>query len=432
MTSLILGLLLAAPPSPPPPPPRMEKLTRILASEDRRDLSTDVKVGLIDADRSVRRRAALAAGRIGDPAAVPALVPLLQDTEAEVRQMTAFALGLIGDPLAVDPLLLALKDPEPVVRARAAEALGQIGDARAGPALAQMVIAPLPPKAPLVTVRGDDPASMTDPWLEPRLGLFALARLKDVRSAQAALLAAGKPRFDWWAATWTAMRLESAGPAARAPGRRRLHAIPLSRAYARARPGRAQGPGRPRRAAARSCATATRPWSSTPCARWPCWARRARCRRSPPSCARPPSPCAWRRSKALSVLPPDRALRERVVAEVGSPEPWVRAAALPALARMEREEFALVLANLDPDPGLVRARGPGRRPRHRRRRGQPGAPARHAQGRRRARPARGAGGAARRRAAPTPWTPCAATSTTRTSRCAWPPPTSSPPSRSPA
>ncbi len=54
MTSLILGLLLAAPPSPPPPPPRMEKLTRIIASEDRRDLTPDVKLGLIDADRSVR------------------------------------------------------------------------------------------------------------------------------------------------------------------------------------------------------------------------------------------------------------------------------------------------------------------------------------------------------------------------------------------
>jgi cyclophilin family peptidyl-prolyl cis-trans isomerase len=38
------------------------------------------------------------------------------------------------------------------------------------------------------------------------------------------------------------------------------------------------------------------------------------------------------------------------VAEVGSPEPWVRSAALQALARMEREDFALVLASLDPDP----------------------------------------------------------------------------------
>ncbi len=59
MTTLILGLLLAAPPSPPPPVPRMEKLTRILAGEDRRDLTTDVKLGLADSDRSVRRRAAL-------------------------------------------------------------------------------------------------------------------------------------------------------------------------------------------------------------------------------------------------------------------------------------------------------------------------------------------------------------------------------------
>src|SRR5712691_10184949 len=205
MTSLILALFLAAPsPSPPPPPSRMEKLTRILAAEDRRDLNPDVRNGLADGDRSLRRRAALAAGRIGDAAVVPALLPLLQDGEVEVRQMAAFAFGLVGDATAVDALVAALKDPEPVVRGRAAEALGQIGDARAAPAIAQMVVAALPPKAPLVTVRGDDPASMTDPWLEPRLGVFALARLKDARSAQAALLSAGQPRFDWWAATWAA------------------------------------------------------------------------------------------------------------------------------------------------------------------------------------------------------------------------------------
>jgi HEAT repeat protein/cyclophilin family peptidyl-prolyl cis-trans isomerase len=326
----------------------MERLTRLLAAEDRRELTPDVKVGLIDSDRSVRRRAALAAGRIGDAAAVPALVPLLQDAEPEVRQMTAFALGLIGDALAVDPLLLALQDPEPVVRARAAEALGQIGEARAAPAIVQMVLAPLPPKAPLVTVRGDDPASMTDPWLEPRLGLFALARLKDVRSAQAALLAGGKPRFDWWAATWTAMRLES--PSLRPV---LLAAVtstdPLSRAYGARGLGALKDP-----ADLEVLLPLLKDRDPTVVVN----AVRAvallgEARGVPPVSALLRSPEAVLRVealKALSVLPPDRGLRERVVAEIGSPEPWVRAAALQALARMEREDFALVLAGLDPDP----------------------------------------------------------------------------------
>ena len=354
MTSLILGLLLAAPPLPPPPVPRMEKLTRLLAAEDRRDLTTDVKLGLADSDRSVRRRAALAAGRIGDAGAVPALIPLLQDSELEVRQMAAFALGLIGEPLAVDPLLAALKDPEPVVRGRAAEALGQIGDARAAPAIAQMVVGALPPKAPLVTVRGDDPASLTDPWLEPRLGVFALARLKDARSAQAALLLAGKPRFDWWAATWTAMRLEN--PALRPL---LLAAVTstdaLSRAYGARGLGALKDP-----ADLDTLLPLLRDRDETVVVN----AVRAvallgEARAVPPVSALLRSPSSVLRVealKALSVLPPDRGLRERVIAEVGSPEPWMRAAALQALARMEREDFALVLANLDPDPAwFVRA-----------------------------------------------------------------------------
>jgi cyclophilin family peptidyl-prolyl cis-trans isomerase/HEAT repeat protein len=326
----------------------MEKLTRLLAAEDRRDLTTDVKLGLADSDRSVRRRAALAAGRIGDAGAVPALIPLLQDSELEVRQMAAFALGLIGEPLAVDPLLAALKDPEPVVRGRAAEALGQIGDARAAPAIAQMVIGALPPKAPLVTVRGDDPASLTDPWLEPRLGVFALARLKDARSAQAALLLAGKPRFDWWAATWTAMRLENAAL------RPLLVAAvtstdALSRAYGARGLGALKDP-----ADLDTLLPLLRDRDETVVVN----AVRAvallgEARAVPPVSALLRSPSSVLRVealKALSVLPPDRGLRERVIAEVGSPEPWMRAAALQALARMEREDFALVLANLDPDP----------------------------------------------------------------------------------
>ena len=108
----MLGLLvvaLAVPrASPPPPPPtRIERLERIAALEDRRTLGGDELVGLLgDADRGIRRRAALAAGRIGHPAAIAPLLTLLADPEVEVRQMTAFALGLIGDRAAVDLSLI--------------------------------------------------------------------------------------------------------------------------------------------------------------------------------------------------------------------------------------------------------------------------------------------------------------------------------------
>jgi cyclophilin family peptidyl-prolyl cis-trans isomerase len=39
-----------------------------------------------------------------------------------------------------------------------------------------------------------------------------------------------------------------------------------------------------------------------------------------------------------------------VVPYVGAPQPWIRSAALQALARTDRDEFALVLSGLDPDP----------------------------------------------------------------------------------
>ena len=214
---LACALLLAALPlqaakaskTPAPVLSRMEKLTRVAQLEDDRwagggELERYVR----DADRGVRRRAALAAGRVGDRSLTPALVDLMNDGEPLVRQMVAFALGLLGDPLAVERLVAALKDSDPTTRARAAEALGRIGDPRAAQPLADMVRAALPPHAPVVTVRGDDPGSVQDPWFEPRLGLLALARLeRDTSAAEALLVAGGRSRFDWWAATWVAMRL---------------------------------------------------------------------------------------------------------------------------------------------------------------------------------------------------------------------------------
>ncbi len=157
----------------------------------------------------MRRRAALAAGRLAEPVLVPALVDLLNDQEVEVRRVAAFALGLAGDRAAVDRLTAALADSDSGVRGRAAEALGRIGDVRAAAAIARLVVDALPKTISRMTVRGDDPGSAADSWAEQRLALFALARLKDLPAARHALLDGARPRFDWWAATWVAMRLES-------------------------------------------------------------------------------------------------------------------------------------------------------------------------------------------------------------------------------
>src|SRR4029450_13816790 len=125
---------------------------------------------------------------IADPAAVPSLIELMNDGEVEIRQMAAFALGLVGDAQGIERLVASLKDTEAIVRARSAEALGRIGDARAAAPVAAMVLEALPKGAPLVSIRGDGPGSAADPWTELRLGLFALAALKDVKAVEPVLL----------------------------------------------------------------------------------------------------------------------------------------------------------------------------------------------------------------------------------------------------
>ena len=349
MTGLLLLAVLAAPPIPPPPPSRIERLARVLALEDRRSLGGGEMDALLrDGDRGIRRRAALAAGRIGLPASVPALSGLLGDPEPEVRQMAAFGLGLIADRSAVEALVAALADPEPVVRARAAEALGQIGDARAAPAVARLVVGSLPPDQATVTVRGDDPGRADDPWLETRLALFALVRLRDVRAAETALLAGGKPRFDWWAATWAAMRLEapSLRPVLAAAARSN---DPLSRAWAARGLGALKDP-----ADAPVVLALLRDKDEGVLVN----ALRAAALIGDPGAValasghlgHPSTAVRAEALKALAALPPDRGLRERIVAELSSADPAVRAAALGALAKVDREEFALVLSGLDPDP----------------------------------------------------------------------------------
>ena len=68
-------------------------LLKITQAEDERRWDDELRALLADRDAAVRKRAALAAGRIGDEGAVAPLVSLLKDSDADVRAMAAFALG---------------------------------------------------------------------------------------------------------------------------------------------------------------------------------------------------------------------------------------------------------------------------------------------------------------------------------------------------
>jgi cyclophilin family peptidyl-prolyl cis-trans isomerase/HEAT repeat protein len=104
-------------------------LLRIVKAEDERRWDTDLKELLANPNAAIRKRAALAAGRIGNEDSVGALSGLLQDKDADVRAMAAFALGEVEAASGADPLLAALKNESVFVRARAIEGLGKIAAA---------------------------------------------------------------------------------------------------------------------------------------------------------------------------------------------------------------------------------------------------------------------------------------------------------------
>jgi cyclophilin family peptidyl-prolyl cis-trans isomerase/HEAT repeat protein len=323
-------------------------LGRILQMEDTRSAGA----GELDAlmhhkEAGIRRRAALAAGRIGDPALVPGLVDLMNDQEPRVRRMAAFSLGLAADPSAVDRLLAALHDSDPPVRGRAAEALGRIGEARAAPEVARFVVETTPAAEGPVTIRGDDPASPDDPWLELRQGLVALAALKDPAAAQAALLDHGRPRFDWWVATWVAMRMES-------PSLRPVLAASARSDDPQVRALAARGLGALGGAGVDTLLTLAGDADegvASEAVRALAGTGGERARAAAVLALESTSDVVRRQALlALSTLPPDRRLRTRLVPFVGDSSPWIRAAALGALAHTDRDDFTLILSGLDPDP----------------------------------------------------------------------------------
>jgi len=151
---------------------------------------------LMDTDARIRRRAALAVGRVGLAEGVTPLVLTLADPDPEVRQVAAFALGLIRDPSGVEALKAALIDPSPLVKGRAAQALGLIGDHTAAAAVSEMVVRQLS----WGVEQPDDLSFNVDPNVDAlRLGISALARLGRFEPMAEALLDSdGQPRIPWW------------------------------------------------------------------------------------------------------------------------------------------------------------------------------------------------------------------------------------------
>ena len=110
----------------------------IMRHEDERRWDDQLNALLADNNPKVRKRAALAAGRIGDERAVPVLAEmLLTDRDMDVRQMAAFALGEIESAGGLYALLEVLKKrgsemADATVRARALSQGGSLAQISSG------------------------------------------------------------------------------------------------------------------------------------------------------------------------------------------------------------------------------------------------------------------------------------------------------------
>jgi HEAT repeat protein/cyclophilin family peptidyl-prolyl cis-trans isomerase len=319
----------AATPAPPPPP----DLIRLLGDEEAR----------------VRRRAALAVGRVGLAEGVVPLVTLLRDSDPEVRQMAAFALGLIGDKSARDPLVAALADESLLVAGSAAEALGLVGDVSAASSIAQMAKRVVDGGA-LTSPPGDAADAERDsPAGALRLALGALGRLRAYDPIASVVLdASGQPRIRWWPAAYALQRLEDrrAAPAL-------LTLVGDPHAYTRAFAAKGLGALKHRPAVPALIALLNGPDRGVAVE-----AARALGAIGDATAARPllalmrsPRTESVLRLEAVSALGGVRGdgVYEALLDSLGDPSPPFRAAAMRSLSRFDPEGFVTALAGLEPD-----------------------------------------------------------------------------------
>ncbi len=207
--------------TPAPAPPEVVPVKgRRAATPPPPVVNPDLTTLVSDSEARIRRRAALAIGRVGLPAGVQPLVTALADTDPDVREMAAFALGLIGDAAGTPPLLKALTDPAPIVRARAAEALGQINakeKEQVSPATRRevgdaigLMVSEYARTSAVSLLQGDDESWPAAAEAEAfRLGIYALVRLGTYEPLASAVLdSAGSRVTTWWPVAYALGRIE--------------------------------------------------------------------------------------------------------------------------------------------------------------------------------------------------------------------------------
>jgi HEAT repeat protein len=86
-------------------------------------------------DVPVRRYLALVLGKLGDRAAVPALLAAARDPDSETRLYAVWSLGALADPRALDTVVETSQSEDPGARKMAAYVLGRLGSPAAIPRL---------------------------------------------------------------------------------------------------------------------------------------------------------------------------------------------------------------------------------------------------------------------------------------------------------
>jgi len=305
---------------------------------------------LSDGEARVRRRAALAVGRVGLRDGIDPLVSVLGDPDPEVRQMAAFALGLVGDRSARDPLVMALGDDSPLVQGSAAEALGLIGDTSAADEVGRLA-SRIVQSGALAATPGEDADARRDlPASAFRCAIYALVRLKAYdQLASAVLDPSGEPRVRWWPVAYALQRIEDkrALPALLALAK---ETQPYTRAFA------VKGLGGLKDASAVPTLVALLPTSDPTIA---VETVRALGRIGDPAAG----PALVRLLQAKDTDIPLRveavtalatihtpAVTDVLLDSLTDPLPAIRAAALGSAAALDPDEFVAVLSGLDPDP----------------------------------------------------------------------------------